>query len=89
MRSVLSYLAEPLLSHNYHVLRFNSRGVGGSSGWASLTGFKEVEDLKAVVQWALEKIPGVEFLVILVSIHKSNRRCCLRAWFRVTPMVLW
>ncbi|PPQ65269.1 hypothetical protein CVT26_000229 [Gymnopilus dilepis] len=68
---VLSYLAEPLLSHNYHVLRFNSRGVGGSSGWASLTGFKEVEDLKAVIQWALENIPGVESLVILGYSHGS------------------
>ena len=59
-------LVEPLTSRNYHVLRYNSRGVGASTGRASFTGFSEVEDLEAVVQWTLNKIPDVGSLVILV-----------------------
>ncbi|KAF8905042.1 Alpha/Beta hydrolase protein [Gymnopilus junonius] len=68
---VLSYLAEPLLSQDYYVLRYNSRGVGGSSGWASLTGFREAEDLKATTAWALDKISNVNSLVILGYSHGS------------------
>ena len=59
-------LVEPLTSKMYHVLRYNSRGVGASSGQASFTGFSEVEDLAAVVQWALDRIPNIRSLVILV-----------------------
>ena len=59
-------LIEPLTSKNYHVLRYNSRGVGTSTGLASFTGFSEVEDLEAVVQWALDSIPSIRSLVILV-----------------------
>ncbi|KAG7089697.1 hypothetical protein E1B28_011352 [Marasmius oreades] len=51
---VLKSLIGPLHSRNYHVIRYNSRGVGRSSGWPSLTGVKESEDLKSLVQWALE-----------------------------------
>ena len=59
-------LIEPLTSEGYHVLRYNSRGVGASTGRASFTGFSEVEDLEAVVQWALDRIPDIQSLVILV-----------------------
>ena len=59
-------LMEPLTSKNYHVLRYNSRGVGASTGRASFTGFSEVEDLVMVVQWVLDRIPDIRSLVILV-----------------------
>lgn len=64
--SVLMSLVEPLLIHNYHVLSYNSRGVGGSTGWSSFTGFNEGEDLKAISRWAIGKFPDVRSLVILV-----------------------
>lgn len=68
-------LVEPLTSKNYHVLRYNSRGVGASTGRASFTGFSEVEDLEAVVQWTLARVPDIHSLVILVwycqRTHKS------------------
>ena len=59
-------LVEPLTSKGYHVLRYNSRGVGASTGYASFTGFSEVKDLEAVVQWALHRVPGIRSLVIVV-----------------------
>ena len=61
-------LIEPLTSKNYHVLRYNSRGVGASTGSASFTGFSEVQDLEDVVQWALDKVPDIRSLVILVRL---------------------
>lgn len=61
-------LVEPLLAQNYHVLQYNSRGVGGSSGWPSFTGYKEAEDLKALVQWAMGQISDVRSAVIAVRI---------------------
>lgn len=63
---MLIELIEPLTSKGYHVLRYNSRGVGASTGRASFTGFSEVEDLEAVVQWALDRVPDIQSLVILV-----------------------
>lgn len=59
-------LIEPLTSKGYYVLRYNSRGVGASTGRASFTGLSEVEDLEAVVQWALDRVPEIRSLVILV-----------------------
>jgi uncharacterized protein len=69
---VLHLLEEVLLQKNYHILRYNSRGVGASSGWPSLTGYKEVEDLKALVKWALSEISDVKSLVIIVSLLVST-----------------
>ena len=63
---MLIELIEPLTSKGYHVLRYNSRGVGASTGRASFTGFSEVEDLEAVVQWVLGRAPDIRSLVILV-----------------------
>lgn len=53
--------------HNFYVLRYNSRGVGNSSGSASFTGFSEAEDLKEVVQYALKNIRDVKHVLLLVS----------------------
>jgi uncharacterized protein len=63
---VLHSVALPLLKRNYHVLRFNSRGVGSSSGWSSFTGMSEGKDLQALVQWGCENIHNVRSVVIAV-----------------------
>ena len=64
--SVLQILTEPLLERGYDVIRYNSRGVGKSTGWASFTGHREGEDLKELVQWARNTIPNITSLVIAV-----------------------
>ncbi|KAJ3915397.1 Alpha/Beta hydrolase protein [Lentinula edodes] len=53
---VLDIITESLQIKDYHVFRYNSRGVGGSSGWPSLTGFTEGKDLEAVVDWSLRYV---------------------------------
>ncbi|KAI0342679.1 alpha/beta-hydrolase [Trametopsis cervina] len=68
---VLGELRKPLLARGYHVLRYNSRGVGKSSGWPSVTGIQEAKDLQELVHWALQKIPSVSSLVILGYSHGS------------------
>jgi len=62
----LMTLLPSLLSQNFHVICYNSRGVGGSTGWASFTGFSEAEDLKALVTWAIETISNVHSVVLVV-----------------------
>ena len=64
---VLGIARDALISKGYHVLRYNSRGVGLSSGWASFTGFSEAQDLKDIVQWALRYLGSVDKLVIFVG----------------------
>ncbi|KAM5537244.1 hypothetical protein V8D89_009177 [Ganoderma adspersum] len=61
---VLQLLTEPLLENGYTVLRYNSRGVGKSTGWASFTGYREGEDLKELVLWARSTMGNVTSLVI-------------------------
>ena len=65
---VLLLVQQTLQANGYHVLRYNSRGVGRSTGWASFTGFSEAKDLEALVQWALEELSEVHSLVLAVSI---------------------
>ena len=64
---VLQVLTEPLLENGYTVIRYNSRGVGKSTGWASFTGHREGEDLKELVQWAKSTMGNVTSLVIAVG----------------------
>ena len=52
----------------YHVLLFNSRGVGKSSGWPSFTGLTEGKDLEALVQWGLGAVPNVKSVVLVVRV---------------------
>ena len=56
---VLQVLLPPLQSRGYHVIVYNSRGVGLSSGSRSLTGMPEVKDLQDVVQWGLANVSNV------------------------------
>ncbi|KDQ56986.1 hypothetical protein JAAARDRAFT_131498 [Jaapia argillacea MUCL 33604] len=55
----------------YHVLRFNSRGVGKSTGRASFTGFSEAQDLRDIVKWGIDTVPDIRHVVILGYSHGS------------------
>jgi len=68
---VLLFLQDSLQAKGYRVLRYNSRGVGKSSGWASLTGFSEAKDLGALLKWAIDKVEDVHSLVIAGYSHGS------------------
>jgi hypothetical protein len=64
---VLDHLENIFRANAYHVLRYNSRGVGRSTGWPSLTGFNEGTDLVALVQWALgTAVKDVKSLILVV-----------------------
>ncbi|KAF8638299.1 hypothetical protein AX17_002319 [Amanita inopinata Kibby_2008] len=66
---VLDMVAKPLQQNGYHILRFNSRGVGSSTGRASLTGLSEANDLEALVHWALSRVANVQSLVLVGYSH--------------------
>ncbi|TRM65064.1 Alpha/Beta hydrolase protein [Schizophyllum amplum] len=68
---VLGIVKDALLLKGYHVLRYNSRGVGRSTGRASFTGLAEGEDLEALVRWALGQIPNVTNVAIVGYSHGS------------------
>lgn len=63
---VLQHVERVLLQRGYHVLRYNSRGVGKSSGWPSLNGLQEGQDLQEVVRWALDHMTSVTSVIITV-----------------------
>ncbi|KZT67472.1 alpha/beta-hydrolase [Daedalea quercina L-15889] len=62
---VLHLLAGLLHETGFHVIRYNSRGVGKSSGWSSLTGSREVQDLRELVQWAVGRMQSVDAVVLV------------------------
>ncbi|KAF7375006.1 Peptidase-S15 domain-containing protein [Mycena sanguinolenta] len=62
---VLHMLMNPLHARGYHVLRYNSRGVGRSTGWPSFTGLSEASDLAALIQWAVDQLGDVRSVVVL------------------------
>lgn len=67
----LKLLTRLLQDKNYYVIRYNSRGVGKSSGWPSLTGKAEGEDLKALVQNFLAEKPEIDSLTVIGYSHGS------------------
>lgn len=75
MCSVLSTLSRSLLKRDYYVLKFNSRGVGQSGGWSSLTGMSESKDLESLVLWALNNIEDVADVVFIVSMLSTAPIC--------------
>ncbi|EGN98980.1 hypothetical protein SERLA73DRAFT_181742 [Serpula lacrymans var. lacrymans S7.3] len=68
---VIHTLVLLLQAREYHVIYYNSRGVGKSTGTASFTGQSEANDLKAIVQLALEEIPSIQTVVLVGYSHGS------------------
>jgi len=66
---VLHSLVNPLSRLGYHVLLFNARGVGGSSGWASFTAFQEAEDLRELVTYLIEYLEDVQDVALIVRLR--------------------
>ncbi|KAF6758845.1 Alpha/Beta hydrolase protein [Ephemerocybe angulata] len=66
---VLHSLTGVLQEQGYHILRYNSRAVGRSTGRASFTGFDEGKDLEAIVQWAAREVKDVSTVVIIGYSH--------------------
>ncbi|KAI0255135.1 alpha/beta-hydrolase [Lactifluus subvellereus] len=63
---VLMALLRPLTHYlKYHVLRYNARGVGRSSGWKSFTGLQEAEDLRELLIYALKRLGDVRELALI------------------------
>lgn len=58
----------------YHVLLFNARGVGGSSGWASWTAFQEGTDLKELVSYLIRELGPVDDVALVVRYAFFQRR---------------
>ncbi|KAF7312227.1 Peptidase-S15 domain-containing protein [Mycena indigotica] len=62
---VLHSLLEPLHNGGFHVVRYNSRGVGKSTGWSSFTGQAEATDLTALIEWARSSIGDVRSVLVV------------------------
>jgi len=84
----LKVLTSLLQQKNYHVIRYNSRGVGKSSGRPSLTGKAEGEDLRALVQEFLAGKPEIDSLTIIVSTIFCTMMHALIQVCRDIPMAL-
>ena len=56
-----------LLDAGYNVLTFDFRAHGKSEGKFTTTGYKEVEDLKSVIQWLTEKHPDKAKNICLIG----------------------
>lgn len=63
---VLHSLTGVLQEQGYHILRYNSRAVGRSTGWASFTGFDEGRDLEAIVQWVVREVKDVVISTVVI-----------------------
>ncbi|KAH7928261.1 alpha/beta-hydrolase [Leucogyrophana mollusca] len=64
---VIHLVVRLLQKKNYHVVYYNSRGVGKSTGMASLTGRPEADDLKALVNQTLEEMPHIDSVTIIAT----------------------
>lgn len=61
---VLQRVSSIFLDDGYHAIKYNCRGVGGSSGSASFTGFPEAEDLKQLIKWGCETVSDVNTIIL-------------------------
>lgn len=69
--SVLLGFLTTFLRRDYHVILYNSRGVGNSGGSSSWTGFPEAQDLQVVVDLALREVEAVDEIVLLVCLREQ------------------
>ena len=64
---VLMSLVEPIVDRkHYHAFSYNSCGTGKLTGRSLFSGFKEADDLKAVIDWSVKNIEDLRSNVILV-----------------------
>ncbi|KAI3449906.1 hypothetical protein Pfo_006571 [Paulownia fortunei] len=63
-QGLLSGIASGLASRGYKAVTFDMRGVGNSTGKASLTGFKEIQDVIAVCRWASHNLSADRILLV-------------------------
>ncbi|TDL25640.1 alpha/beta-hydrolase [Rickenella mellea] len=68
---ILGSFTQVLLDRRYHIITYNSRGVGKSSGWPSFSSVQEGKDLEDVVQWCLSHVPDVNDVLLLGYSHGS------------------
>lgn len=57
-QALMRGLALELNAHHFSCITFDMRGVGKSTGRATLTGHKETEDVAAVCRWAAQRYGG-------------------------------
>ncbi|PIM99737.1 hypothetical protein CDL12_27763 [Handroanthus impetiginosus] len=62
-QGLLRGIASGLASRGYKAVTFDMRGVGKSTGKASLTGFKEIQDVIAVCKWASDNLSADKILL--------------------------
>ncbi|KAL1554599.1 hypothetical protein AAHA92_15144 [Salvia divinorum] len=63
-QGLMKGMASALASRGVTALTFNMRGVGNSTGRASLTGFAEVEDVVSVCKWTCQNLSARRILLI-------------------------
>ncbi|KAF8339543.1 Alpha/Beta hydrolase protein [Cantharellus anzutake] len=62
---VLLSLVTTFIERDWHIILYNSRGVGHSGGSVSFTAIAESQDLRDVVQYALKEIEQVTEILLL------------------------
>lgn len=63
-QGLLRGMASGLASRGYKAVTFDMRGVGKSTGKASLTGFREIEDVVAVCEWVTRNLDADRILLV-------------------------
>lgn len=63
-QGLLRGIASGLVEKGYKAVTFDMRGVGKSTGRASLTGFAEVKDVIAVCKWVCENLNTDKILLV-------------------------
>lgn len=63
-QGLLRGIASGLASEGYRAVTFDMRGVGRSTGRASLTGFQEVKDLVTVCKWVSDHLSTDRILLV-------------------------
>lgn len=63
-QGLLRGIAAGLADKGYKAVTFDMRGVGRSTGKASLTGFAEIKDVVAVCNWVSENLSANKILLV-------------------------